>query len=199
MARDIFHDRERAEEAAYFSQRDARLIEKLRERARLGEIAKALAEKLKVDDPELLERVIGLGVTLETGAAFILAPLVEVAWADGDVSEAERQAILRLAQDRGVTPGSADMGQLHQWLSVRPPDALLNAALDAIKLGLSVLPRDEAEQRVRGMIEACEQVARSSGGLARLLHLNDGVSADERSVLNEIRARLNSGAESERA
>ena len=192
MAKDIFHDRERAEEAAYFSQQDARLIEKLRERARLGEVAKALAEKLKVDDPELLDRVMKLGVTLETGAAFILAPLVEVAWADGDVSESEREAILRLAQDRGVTPGSADMGQLLQWLSIRPPGALLQAALEAIELGLSVLPRDEAEQRVRNMIEACEQVARSSGGLAKLLHLHDGVSADERSVLNEIRARLTS-------
>ena len=190
MARDIFRDRERAEEAVYFSQRDARLIEKLRERARLGEIAHALAEKLRVDDPALLERVIKLGVTLETGAAFILAPLVEIAWADGQVDEAERHAIVRLAQDRGVTPGSADMSQVLQWLAVRPPDALFQAALEAIKLGLSVLPHDEAEERIEKMLDGCRQVAQSSGGLAKLLHLHDGVSAQERSVLNEIRARM---------
>jgi hypothetical protein len=190
MARDIFHDRERAEEAAYFSQRDARLIEKLRERARLGEIAKALAEKLQVDDPQLLDRIANLGVTLETGAAFILAPLVEIAWADGHVSDAEHATILRLAENRGVAPGSADMEQLIKWLAVRPPRALFDAALDAIKLGLSVLPRPEAEHRIRSIMDACKEVAELgedavSGGLTRFLHLDQ-----ERPVLREIRRRL---------
>ena len=190
IAKDVFHDRERAEEAAYFSQQDARLIEKLRERARLGEIAGALAEKLKVDDPTLLERIIKLGVTIDTGAAFILAPLVEIAWADGRVDGAERRAVLRLARDRGVAPDSADMNQLLQWMAVRPPDGLFQAALEAIKVGISVLPRDEAEQRITRMIEACEQVAESSGGLGKLLRLHGGASTEERSVLQEISARL---------
>ena len=51
MPKDMFHDRERAEEAAYFSQQDAKLIEKLREKARLSEIAHALAEFANVDTP----------------------------------------------------------------------------------------------------------------------------------------------------
>ena len=194
MAKDIFHDRERAEEAAYFSQQDAKLIEKLRTRAKLGEIARALAEKLQVDDPALLDRIMKLGVTLDTGAAFILAPLVDVAWADGHVSEPERHAILQVAQDRGVAPGSADMNQLLNWLSVRPSDVLLQAALEAIKLGLSVLPRDEAEKRITMMVQTCELVAESSGGLARLLRLGHGVSRQERSVLDEIRRRLSGDA-----
>jgi hypothetical protein len=190
MAKDVFHDRERAEEAAYFSQQDVRLIEKLRERARLSEIAGALAEKLKVDDRGLLDRVIKLGVTIDTGAAFLLTPLLETAWADGHVDRAERRAVLRLAQDRGVAPGSADMNQVLRWLTVRPPRALFEAALQTIKLGLSVLPRDEAEQRVAGIIRACERVARSSGALGTLLRVQAGVGAEERSVLDEIRERL---------
>ena len=190
MVKDIFHDRERAEEAVYFGQRDARLLEKLRAGARLGEIARALAEKLQVDDPALLDRIVTLGVTLDTGAAFILAPLVEVAWADGQVSDAEHDAVLRLAAERGVAPGSADGNQLTTWLAVRPPRALFEAALDAIKAGLSVLPRAEAAQRVAKIIDACEQVAELgedavSGGLTRLLHLDQ-----ERSVLHQIRQRL---------
>jgi uncharacterized tellurite resistance protein B-like protein len=190
MAKDILHDRERAEEAVYFAQQDAKLIEKLRARAKLSEVANALAEKLQVDNPALLERIAKLGVTLDTGAAFILAPLVEIAWADGNVSNAERNSIVRLAAERGVAPGSADLNQLLAWLANRPPDALFQAALEAIKVGLSVLTREEAQQRVTKMIEACEEVARSAGGLARLLHLHSGVSSQEQSVINEIRARL---------
>lgn len=67
MTKDIFRDRERGEEAAYFRKEDARLIEKLRQKAQFSEIAHALAEKLHADEPALLERIKKLGVTLNTG------------------------------------------------------------------------------------------------------------------------------------
>ena len=97
MEKDIFKERERALEAVYFHDQDTKLIEKLRESARLEEIAKALAEKLQVDNPELLHRVMELGVTLDTAPAFLLAPLVQVAWAEGEVTEREYQTVLRFA------------------------------------------------------------------------------------------------------
>ena len=190
MAKDSFRDRERAEEAAYFRKEDEKLIEKLRQRAQLSEIAKALAEKLQVDDPALLKRIVELGVTLDTGAAFILAPLVEIAWADGHVSKAEHDAVLRLAFERGVAPGSPDLAQLLKWLQDRPPDALFQTALEAIKVGIAVLPREEAEERIQKMIKACEAVAEASGGLQKLLRLHSGVSPQEQSVLSEIKSRL---------
>jgi hypothetical protein len=189
----MFHDRERAEESAYFQQRDAKLIEAIHQRAKLSEIAHALGEKLQVDNPGLLQCIINLGVTRDTAAAFMLAPLVQVAWIDGNVSGAERDTILRLAADRGVEAGSADHAQLQAWLEVRPPDALHEAALDAIAVGLSVLPRDEAEQRVAGIISASEAVAEASGGLAKLLHLHRGISPQEQSVLDVVKARLLKG------
>jgi hypothetical protein len=190
MPRDAFHDRERAEEAAYFSQQDAKLIEKLRARAKLGEIAAAMAAKLQVDDPAMLDRIAKLGITLETAAAFLLAPLVGIAWVDGDVSQAERDVIVRIASDRGVPPDSRDMSQLLKWLDVRPSGAVFGAALDAIKVGLSVLPSDEANRRIDTMIKACEDVAQAAGGLSRLLALHGRVTTEERSILDEIRQRL---------
>ena len=90
MRKDIFEERERAEEAVYFASQEEKLIEKLRENARLEEIVKALAESLQANNPELLRRAMALGITLETGAAFLLAPLVQVAWAEGSVSPRER-------------------------------------------------------------------------------------------------------------
>src|SRR5688572_2402117 len=96
MTKDIFRDRERGEEDAFFRQQDAKLVAKLRQRAQLREIAHALAEKLHADEPALLERIQKLGVTLDTGSAFILASLVEVAWSDGDVSQAELDTILHI-------------------------------------------------------------------------------------------------------
>ena len=52
MDKDIFKERGRGKEEAYFRQQDAKLIERLHQEAKLEEIARALAEKLQVDNPE---------------------------------------------------------------------------------------------------------------------------------------------------
>lgn len=189
MAKDIFRDRERGEEQAYFRREDAKLIAKLRQKAQFSEIAHALAEKLQADEPALLERIQKLGVTLDTGSAFILAPLIEVAWVDGEVSDAERDTILDIAKQRGVEPASADYRQLLDWLAHRPSDEVFRTALEAIRIGLSVLPPDESEQRIATIIKACEDVAQAAGVIAELLHL-DGISYAERALIAEIRRHL---------
>jgi len=189
MAKDIFRERERGEEQAYFRQEDAKLIAKLRHKAQLSEIAHALAEKLHVDEPALFERVQKLGVTLDTGSAFILAPLVQVAWVDGKVTAAERDKVLEIARKRGVEPESADYRQLIDWLAHRPSDEVFRTALDAIRIGLSVLPHDESEERIATIIKACEEVAQAAGLIDELLHL-DGVSHAESTLIAEIRRHL---------
>jgi tellurite resistance protein len=191
MTKDIFRDRERGEEDAYFRQQDAKLIAKLRQKARFSEIAHALAEKLHADEPVLFERIQKLGVTLDTGSAFILAPLVEVAWADGDVSQSERDTILHIAKQRGVAPGSADYDQLLGWLAHRPSDEVFRTALEAIRIGLSVLPPDESEQRIETMIKACADVAQAAGWMDQLFQLDD-VSYSESVVIAAIRQHLES-------
>jgi len=189
MTRDIFRDRERAEEDAYFRQQDAKLIAKLRQKAQLSEIAHALAEKLHADEPALLERIQKLGVTLDTGSAFILAPLVEVAWVDHEVTHAERETILNIAKQRGVEPGSADYRQLIDWLAHRPSDEVFKTALEAIRIGLSVLPPEESEQRIATMIKACEDVAQAADWIDQLFQL-DRVSYSESAVIAAIRNHM---------
>jgi hypothetical protein len=190
MDKDIFKERERSLEEQYFRKHEAKLIEKLRERGKLEEIAEALAVKLQVDDPELLRRIMALGVTLDTGAAFLLAPLVQVAWAEGKVTDRERETVLRLAAQRGLETTSPAYAQLGEWLRARPADELFDTAVEAIKAGLSVLPSEERADRVKRIVEACREVAASSGGLARLLGLGAGVSSEEESILDTITATL---------
>jgi hypothetical protein len=190
MEKDIFKERGRGEEAAYFRNQDAQLIEKLRESARLEEIAVALAEKLQVDNPELLRRVMALGVTLDTGPAFLLAPLVQVAWAEGEVTEREHQTVLHLAGARGVEESSPAHAQLLEWLQERPSDTFFDTAMEVIKVGLSVLPQGEREERIKRIVQACHEVAEASGGLAKVLGLGSGVSGEEETLLDTITTTL---------
>ena len=191
---DIMKQRERAFEADYFRKLDEKLLKKMRERAALQEIGQALADKLRVDDTELLRGVIELGLTSETGAAILLAPLVQVAWADGKVSPAERDVVLEVARSRGVLPGTPPYAQIEAWMHQRPSDQLFVTAMEVMKVAASVLPAGEREERIRDVVGACRRVAEASGGgLAKILGMTSAaVSEDEYAVLEAITAKLRS-------
>ena len=190
MTKDIFKDKQRGDEAAYFHKRDTELIEKLRANAKLQEIAAVLAQRLEVQDPELLRRTTDLGIDLSTASAFLLAPLVQVAWADGDVSDRERETILRLARERGLEDGSPAEARLLEWLQNRPPDAVFDTAIEVLRAGLSMLPDQMREERIDQIRQRCREVAEASGGIAKALGLGSGTSGEEKSVLDVITAAL---------
>jgi hypothetical protein len=190
MRHDSLHHREQAEENVYFAQRDALLIERIRARAKLGDIAAALADKLHVDNPDVLQRIVELGITRDTAAAFLVSPLIDVAWSDGHVSPAEYDTVVRIASERGIAHDSPDMAQIREWLAQAPPIAVVELALSAIKIGLSVLPLDERRQRIDKVMKACEAVARASSGIGPVPSMAGDVSHDEWSALGRIKARL---------
>lgn len=194
MSNELFKDRERANEAAYFRDQDAKLLDSLRRKAPLKEIASAIGEKLEVDNPELLERVRKLGLKAENATALFLAPLVQVAWSDGSVTRAERDTVLRLAGGRGVDAGTPEYEKLEEWLQVRPSDATFDVAVEVLKFGFDVLPPAEKEERILRVVEACDEVAHASGsGLSGLLGLGNKVSAAEASMLDDLTRTLRSG------
>jgi hypothetical protein len=191
MTKDVFKDRERGLEEEFFRKEDAKRLEKMRETAKLQEIAGALAEILKVQSPELLSRTIALGINRDNAPAFLLAPLVQVAWAEGKVTEPEREAILRFARDRGIEKGSPAEAQLLAWLQSRPPQAAFDTAIEVIKAGLAEFPPKEREERIARMIQICREVSEASGGIAKALG-GSGISREEKSVLDVVSAALRS-------
>jgi hypothetical protein len=189
MLKDLLRERERGFEVDYFNKRDAKLIQKIRGRAHLQEVAAALAEKLQVDAPALLQRAAGLGLTRETGAALLVAPLVQVAWADGDVTDRERAVVLEIAATRGVVAGTPPHAQLLAWLQACPGAELFDTAIEIINMGFAVLPAAERANRVRAVLDACERVAEAAGELA-MLGLRYGASGAEAAVLDTLTRKL---------
>lgn len=193
MSNELFKDRERANEANYFRQQDEKLLESLRQRAPLDEIAKAIGEKLQLDNPDLLERVRKLGLQADSAPALFLAPLVQVAWAEGKITKDEQDAVLRLTLARGVELNSPAYNQMLEWLAARPTDEVFDTAVAVLKYGFDVLSEDEREDRIKRLVEACQEVAAASGGgLAKLLGLGSSVSDVEASMLDSITNTLRS-------
>ena len=188
----ILGDREKAMEDGYFRDQDAKLLKMLRERAQLDEIAIMLGEKLRVDDPALLAKVKELGITVQTAPAFFLAPLVQVAWAEGRVLKDEREMVLVLARQRGISPETPSYEQLEDWLKVRPSDELFDTAVEVLRIGFTVLPPEEREERIKDVVRACRDIAEASGALGRLLGLGNGVSPVEQAMLDRLARMLGS-------
>jgi hypothetical protein len=132
MQANPFSQRGRALEEMYFRKREE---ENLRRRRRALKRQK-LGSKMQVDDSDLLDSLIELGVTPENAAAFDFAPLIQTLWVNGQPDEEDRNVILDFAESFGLEPGGPAFTQLDSWLSQRPSQALFEAWCTLTEMGL---------------------------------------------------------------
>jgi hypothetical protein len=124
-----------------------------------------LAERTGVVDEEILLDLQMLGFTPETVMLLHLVPLLQVAWAEGGVSERERDLIMEAARARGIESGSAADSQLATWLATRPSADFFEGALRAIGAILQARPAEEREASRRDLLSYCMAIASASGGI----------------------------------
>jgi hypothetical protein len=188
--KDIFVDRERALEDEYFRRKDRELIEKMR-KAAAADVARAeMGKRTGLADPELLQELEALGFTPDTVILLPLVPIVQVAWAEGGVSAAEHDLIVKLARARGVTEGSAADAQLTQWLDRRPSDRVFLDATRLIRAMLDAPGHPGINVTADDLVKQAEAIASASGGMLGII---GRVSAEERQILKTLAARLQGG------
>ena len=128
MPDDPLSGRKRAQEEDYFQKKDRELIEKARERAKIEKQLRELGEQVGITDPEVSRELAELGFTPETVKLLPLMPVLEVAWAEGGVTDAERKMVVDLARTRGIEAGSPADVQLAEWLGRRPDESVFRRA-----------------------------------------------------------------------
>ena len=183
-------ERGRALEEAFFKKQHAEQLEKLRQKEAHEEARRALAEASGIDDRDLIDRLVSIGIHADTLAALTLIPLVEVAWADGHVDARERAAILKGAESSGLEAGSPSLELLRIWTQDRPaPDLMASwkAYIRALCAELSAEQKKHLEERILGRARA---VAEAAGGF---LGLGSKVSAEEEAVLRELQQTFSAG------
>jgi hypothetical protein len=179
---ELFGNRRKALEDEYFRKQEQELIEKLRQRGRDEAFRRRLAENAGVADEEILRDLQALGYTPETVMLLHVVPLLQMAWAEGSVSDRERELILEAARARGIEKDSAADRQLDSWLAIRPPDELFDKTLVAIGAILQSRPAEERDATQKDLLSQVTAIASASGGI-----LGFGkVSSDEQQVLARI-------------
>ena len=179
--------RNRTNEEVYFQKRDRELIEQMRQRAKAQQELRELGQQVGVTDPELSRELAEMGFTPETVKLLPLIPILEMAWAEGEVTTAERKMVVDVARGRGIEAGGTADLQLADWLDRRPEDSVFRRAGRLINAlfesggRFHITPDD--------IIKYCEAIADVSGGLFGIRR----ISSDERATLsriaNEIKSR----------
>ena len=180
--KDFLGDRRRTQEDAYFHKKEQELIAKLQQRAAERAARERLAGSAGTADEEVLSDLQELGYTPETIALLHLVPLLQMAWAEGNVSDRERELIVEAARSRGIQAGSPADAQLQAWLANRPAEALFEKTLRAVSTILQGRPDAERAADQKDLLANVEAIASASGGILGF----GAVSDSERQVLSRI-------------
>jgi hypothetical protein len=185
---DAFAERGRALEEEYFRKKDRELVEKMRRAAEAEQARGEMGRQTGLQDPALIAELQELGFTPETVVLLPLMPVLELAWAEGGITAAERQLLVSLARSRGIAEGSSADKQLIEWMASKPTPAVFERASRLISAVLSSGAGVTAGLTADQLVAYCEQIAAASGGL---LGLRIGsVSGEEKALLTRIASDL---------
>jgi uncharacterized membrane protein YebE (DUF533 family) len=120
----------------------------------------------------------------------LLAPLVEVAWADGRVTARESDAILQAADSYGLTVHEDSYCSLMATMISRPSPKMTARSWHRFQQLIMKLPAGELETLSESLFEQAYFIAeQSSNNLIGFLR-GDGICRDEDTVLQKISEEL---------
>lgn len=175
-------ERGRALENQFYDKENKEKLAAMKEKMDAQRSREDLRKASGMTDDAVLDKLVELGLRANTIAALSLVPLIEVAWADGEIQDNERTAILQGAHGKGLEQGTDGYELLQSWLKTRPATDLFDAWESYIKALASQL-NDEQNRLLRNQIVGfAKMVAAAAGGFLGI----GKVSASEEKSLAKI-------------
>jgi hypothetical protein len=184
---DSIKGRAKQAEEEYFRRKEQELVAKLKERSERETRRKGLAEAVGTTDDAILAAIEEMGFSRDVVVVLHLFPLVAVAWADGELADAERAKIVEAARAWGIAPGTPADAKLEEWLRQRPDQVTTDRALRLIRDILAFRTLDKGDDYRTNILGMCEAVAGAAGGF---IGLGSKVSIAERGVIERIAGEL---------
>lgn len=184
MTKDIMEERKNALEDEFFHKQDQKKLEAMKGKLEAQATKEELRKVSGMTDDAVLDHLVSLGLTGKTVAALSLVPLIAVAWADGEIQDNERDAILHGAQGKGLEAGSPGHTLLTAWLAKKPDDGLFQAWQLYIKTLTAQLNDEQTRLLKKQILNFSSLIAGSAGGFLGI----GKVSGSEEKVLAKIEA-----------
>ena len=170
-------------EEKFFREKDAELIRAMREKTATMERKKALSDASGIEHDELLDQLDQLKISAETLAALSLLPLVAVAWADGELHDKERAAVLTSAEQAGLDKDHAGHDLLEEWLKRKPDKKLIEIWYDYTSTLCEILSPEARAELCEDLVDRTRSVAMAAGGI---LGFGSKISKAEQAVLDKL-------------
>lgn len=183
---DAFRSRERALENQFFRAVDRALVERMQAELAAEDARTKLREATGITNEKLLDELLDSGIDQATLVAFVLLPLAEVAWADGQVQEAERQLVVNTALSLGQAADSPGLELLIHWLDTRPADELFPIWCEYASRVVGSLSRVSQRELSALLLRRARSVATAAGGILGV----GSMSAAERQVIQRVQQAL---------
>ena len=158
----------------------------MRRHSAFATVRQQIAEATGVENEELIADLQGRGYTAEMVRALPLVPLIEIAWSDGVVSDAERALILEIATQRGIEEGSDARTKLTDWLRNRPTEDVFESGKRLTRAIIEAMPPDRRSEASRSLKAYSTTIASASGGIFGL----GSISGKEAAALERLAAEL---------
>jgi hypothetical protein len=181
-------DRRKALEEEFFRKENEKLRQRLHAQMERADHREALASAIGIRHKGVLDHLVALGLDGETVAALGLVPLIEVAWADGRMDDAEHKAVLAAARSRGIDDASPAGLLLDSWLSTPPPPRLLEVWTEYVRALAENLAEDERATLRADVIGRAREIAEATGGF---LGMGSKTSTAEREMLERLESAFN--------
>lgn len=173
-------------EEHFFNGVDQQLMAKLRSEMETAGTAEEIMKVTGITNGELATAIASLNVSVETLAAFRLAPLVAVAWADDRVEENERYVITKSAESSGISPEEPAMELLQSWTNRRPPAELMDAWCEYAKALVASLEESHRESLRSELTTKIHAVAEANGGFLGF----GSVGPSEKKIIERVEEAL---------
>jgi hypothetical protein len=180
---DSLGDRGKALEEAFFARQGEEWRRQQREAAESQTRKQALSSASGITDDALLDKLEKLRLDAATLAALTMVPLVVVAWADGQLDDKERAALLAAAAEAGIDREGASYRSLTGWLAAPPSPNLLDAWTGYVRATSADLAPEARHALKADILSRATKVAEAAGGF---LGLGRKVSSAEEAVLQKL-------------
>ena len=165
---DAFQTRGQSFEEGYFRNKDAEIVDKLKQVFQT-QVTRDSLRAAGISNEQVIDRMVNLSLKGEMLAAFKLYPLVEVAWADGSVDKREIDAVLAAAVKVGIPHTGEAIARIKDWLHRGPnDDARAVWKMFATELRNNLSPAQLDEFR-KDLVKFATNVAEASGGILGLI------------------------------
>ena len=178
----IMETRAKTLEDAFFLKQDQILMEQFHLMEKMKETMESLSKVSGITNKQVLQKLVELNIPPDLVASLALVPLVEVAWADGEIDEKEKVAVLK-AEGTIFAKDSPDMAVLKCWMEHKPGRQLLEAWKHYIKGLCEQMTEAQKTALRKEVIGHARQVAQAAGGF---LSIGNKISKAEQNMLKNL-------------